>query len=612
MAQAVFQDRPYQTEAVNSIWNYFYNGNTGNPLVAMPTGTGKSVVIARFLQSIYNMFPNQRVMMLTHVQELIEQNYSKLLSLWPFAPAGIYSAGLKRKDTHCPIIMGGIASVVKQWALFGKIDLLLIDEAHLVSPKDDTMYQLLIKCLKSINPKLKVIGFTATPWRMGHGLLTDPHEGKKGQMVPSIFSDICFDITGMEAFNRLIAEGYLVPLVPKRTKLQLNTDGVGKRGGEFIEGELQAAVDRDEITEEALKEAIELAEGRKKWLIFAAGTQHSDNIAAMLNMMGIPAASLHSKSGDRDEILRQFASGEIRALVNNNILTTGFDDPEIDCIIVLRPTASAVLWVQMLGRGTRPFWFQKDLYDLNTIEGRLACIENSGKTDCLVLDYAGNTKNLGPVNDPVVPRRKGQKGGTAPVKCCEVCDTWNHASRRHCGGHPYPTVEGCGSEFKFLTKIQMQASADELIKGDLPVVEVFKVAHITYSKHEKEGKPLMMRATYFCSNYKSFSDTVCFEHKDYAARKAKQWWAARSPTPVPTTVEDALERVVGLPPVTHLRVWTNKKYPEIMAICTDGTAFGKEEPSAPPAVDVEKERTYGSEFGKEHSETYCLDDEIPF
>lgn len=599
-------DRDYQIEAVQSIWSYFMT-KAGNPIVVMPTGTGKSIVIARFIQSVFAQYPNQRIMLLTHVKELIQQNYEKLKMIWPFAPAGVYSAGLNSKDVNHPITFGGIASVAKRWAMFGHIDLVLIDECHLLSPNDETMYQSFIKNLTSINPMLKVIGFTATDWRLGHGKLTDPQikvdANGNETVIPSLFTDVCFDIAGVESFNRLIAEGYLLPLVPKRTQTVLKLDGVHMRGGEFIEKELQTAVDKMEITEAALREALEWGANRNKWLVFAAGTDHADNIGDMLNMLGVPTGVVHSKREGRDKTIADFKAGRLRAVVNNNVLTTGFDEPGIDMIVCLRPTASSLLWVQMLGRGTRPLFAPG--YDLNTIDGRLQAIQASSKHNCLVLDYAGNTKRLGPINDPVVPRRKGQGGGDAPVKCCEACNTWVHASLRFC-----TTVldDGtvCNHEFVFETKLKQGASTENLIKGDSPIVQVFKVDHISISRHTKLGAPPMLKVSYYCG-YKMFNEYVCVEHTNYAGKKARDWWRARSSEPLPPTTDQALELVGQLTPATHLRVWVNKTYPEILATCLDGTAFGTEEVSdswEPPRVllDLPKSRVHLSD----------MDDDIPF
>ena len=571
--------RSYQVESVDSIFGYF-EANAGNPVVAMPTGTGKSVSIALFMERVFRMFPNQKILCLTHVKELIQQNYEKLLTLWPGAPAGINSAAFERRDFHDRIVFAGIQSVAKYPHLFGHVDLIMIDEAHLVSDKDSTMYQQFIAQLKSRNPYLKVIGFTATPWRMGMGHIT---EG-------GLFTDVCFDITGVEAFNRLIAEGYLAPLIAKRTQTVLDVDGVHMRGGEFIAGELQAAVDKEEITRAALAEAFQMGQDRKKWLIFASGTHHSDSISQIMeHEYGIICPSVHSKTGGRDDALKALRKGEVRAVVNNNILTTGVDIPDIDFIVVLRPTGSAVLWVQMLGRGTRPF---------------------PGKPNCLVGDFAGNTKRLGPINDPVVPRKKGEKPGKAPVRECEQCTTYNHASAKVC--------INCGFVFPPpRSKLTTLASTDEVLKGDLPVTEVLKIDHITYSEHNKLGKPPSMKVGYHCG-LKYFAEYVCPQHEGYASRKARLWWRDRSDEAVPATTAEMLERASSLKTPTHLRVWINKKpHPEIMNHCYDGTAFGTQEvkdSDEGPTVETQAKPSSKmmDKLSKDAPPPHWEDDDIPF
>lgn len=605
-----FQDRPYQSEAVESLWQYFRTHPVGNPLIAMPTGTGKSVVIARFLQSVMMQFGNQRILVLTHVKELIQQNYEKLMTLWQFAPAGIYSAGLNQRNMSQPITFAGIASVARKWAAFGHVDLVLIDEAHLMSPNDQTMYRTFLAGLESINPRLRVIGLTATPWRMGHGHLIDPYEDAKGNLLPPLFTDVCFDITGLAPFNRLIHEGYLVPLVPKRPRLILETDGLHKRGGEFVEKEMQEKFDRDEITEAALREAMEYGADRKHWLVFASGTDHADHICDMLNILGIPAGCVHSKRAGRDQTIADFKAGKIRALVNNNVLTTGFDFPGIDFIIILRATGSVVLWVQILGRGIRPVYVGP--FDLNTMEGRWAAIEASGKLDCLVMDFARNSATLGPVNDPVIPKAKGKGGGEAPVKVCEVCETENHASVKYCGGQPFKTALGCGAEFLFQVKFAEVAATDELIKIDEPVVKVFKVDSITIDRHEKEGSPPMMKVSYYCG-YKSFSEFICIEHTNFAGRKARTWWKARTDVEMPATTAEAInmaDKVLAAP--THIRLHMNKKYPEILAFCYDGTAFGTSESDGtkPEIENREQLSQQRAEFARTAYDD--LDDDVPF
>jgi DNA repair protein RadD len=592
----MIQARDYQIEAVHSLPRYFQTRH-GNPLVCMPTGTGKSVVIAMFLQFVFQ-WAGQRVLIATHVKELIVQNHKKLLDVWPQAPAGIYSSGLKRKDKYMPITFVGIQSVAKRALEFGRVDLLIIDEAHLVSPTDDTNYRRFINELRKINPALKVIGLTATPWRLGYGSLVQED---------SIFTDICFDITNMAAFNRLIAEGYLCTLVPKRTSLELDIKGVGKQGGEYKSSDLQLAVDRADITRAALNEVMQCAQNRAHWLVFCAGVEHCVHTAEMLRAeFGIAAIAIHSKMGDveRDRAIEDWKAGKYTAAVNNNILTTGIDFPGIDLIVMLRPTASAVLWVQMLGRGTRPLY--ADGYDLSTIEGRLAAIAASPKQDCLVLDFARNTARLGPINDPLPPRKKGEGGGEAPVKECPNCYTYNHATARQCFK--------CGHEFTFQTKLKTTADTSELIKMDLPITEVVAVDQITYSKHQKAGKPPSMCVNYYCG-FKNFREFVPIE-APIARGLATRWWNTRARNfPMPATVDEAMRLVPNLPTATHLRIWINKHpYPEIVAHDFSGTAFGtlsKQEKQVEVRV-TESINPWAKKPKANTHEQFDLDDDIPF
>lgn len=543
--------RDYQEYAVDSIFRYF-EANSGNPVVGMPTGTGKSVVIAEFLSRVYKLYPNQRVIKLTHVKELIEQNYKKLLQLWGSAPAGIYSAGLKRKDLHHPIIFAGIASAINVVEAFGHVDLLLIDECHLVSPQQDTMYNAFIKQLKKVNPHLKVIGFTATHYRMKQGSLTE-----KG----GIFTDICVDMTGREEFNWFIDSGYLTMLVPRPTHTKLNTENVSIQGGEFNLKELQAELDVDATNMAAIEETIHYAGDRKKWLIFATGIDHAVHLTDALNHFGVEATCVHSKLNDveREARLNAHRRGDVQAIVNNGILTTGYDDPEIDLISAMRPTRSPGLWVQMLGRGTRPLY--ADGYNLETYEGRLAAISAGGKPNCLVLDFAGNTSSLGPINDPVVPKRRGKGGGPAPVKICEVCDTYCHAGVRVC--------PMCKFEFPINhTTIEGSASTTALIARSLdesPMIDDFPVDRVVYTKHIKADKPPSVKATYYCG-LRRFDKYLCPEHGGNPTWEFEKWWKQHclQNMPAPKSVFETLQLLNYLRQPRSVSVWHNKKRPEIM------------------------------------------------
>ncbi len=540
--------RDYQEFAVNSVYEYFEE-HDGNPLIVMPTGTGKSLVIAGLIQSIWMQYPGQKIIVATHVKELIEQNHRKMIEYWPTAPAGIFSAGLKRRDIK-PITFAGIASVADKAEDFGHTDLVIIDEAHLLSPKEGTRYQVFLNSLRRINPKLKVIGLTATHYRLGQGLLTE---------AGGLFTDTCVDMATREAFTWFIDEGYLSMLVPKRTSFELDVSQVRTQQGDYNQRDLQATVDKESITRAALYEAAQTGAERHHWLVFASGIEHAEHIADMLNKeMNISATFVHSKMDDktRDKNIKDFKLGKYRAMVNNGILTTGFDYPEIDMIVMLRPTKSTSLWVQMLGRGTRPVYFGD--FDLSTREGRIGAIGCGPKQDCLVLDFARNTPRLGPVNDPVLPRARGKsKGGEAPVKVCEVCGTYNHASVRFC--------VSCQSEFARSVQLTDQTSMEELVtRKETIIFQDFEVNHVTYANYETRAKQIpALKTQYFCG-MRMFTAYHCFQHMGLARKKAREWWRNRAGTAPPDTVDEAMLRLKELRAPKSVQVWIKKDHPEVM------------------------------------------------
>lgn len=554
----IIQDRYYQDGAVNAIFDYYASGNQGNPVIAMPTGTGKGVVIAKFIKKVMLMWPRQRFMISTHVKELIEQNYNKQLEIWPVAPAGVYSAGLDQKDYIQPIIFAGVQSAVNNIPAFGWRDLLVIDECHLVSDEQNSQYQTLIAGLKAINPHLRVIGLSATPWRTGKGKISDG----------PIFTDIIYDITSMDAFNRLIDEGYIVPLIPKRTGIEIDVSQCAIRAGDYAKDQLEKCSDKDEINYSAVQEIIGRGQERDSWLIFATSIKHAEHLRELFIAFGIDCeiVSAKTKSKERRQILNDFKSLKLKCVVNVGVLTVGFDHPRLDLIATLRPTASVVLWVQKLGRGTRPVY--SDGFDLDTVEGRLKAIEFGPKQNCLVLDFAGNTKRLGPINDPVLPKKRGEKkDGVAPIRICPQCDTYNHARALKC-------VE-CGFVFPLTSKITKNAGTEELIRKTAdPIIEDYRVERVVYALHQKNEKATpILKVTYFCEKFQLIPEYVCLEHLGIAGKKARDWWRTRMGSKeAPPTVAEALKYLSSLKVPRQIKVWTNKiapgakkAYPEIVA-----------------------------------------------
>jgi DNA repair protein RadD len=513
--------RPYQQAAITAIYGYFQT-HTGNPLVVIPTAGGKSLVMASFIEGVLKAWPDQRILIVTHVRELIAQNHAEMIGLWHYAPAGIYSAGLGKREAQARILFAGIQSIHRRAVEIGHTDLVLIDEAHLIPGKSSTMYRRFLDALKVINPALKVIGLTATPFRLDCGML---HEGQN-----ALFTDIAYEAPVRE----LIDAGYLSPLVSKQPATRLDVSKVGTRAGDFIARDLAAAVDQDAITRAAVTEIIAHGRDRKSWLAFCSGGEHARHVAEEFGRQGISCRTIFGDTpkDERDAILAAFKRGEIRALASMGVLTTGFNAPGVDLIALLRPTQSAGLYVQMVGRGTR-----------------LA----PGKENCLVLDFAGNVRRHGPI-DLVRPKPPGDGGGgEAPTKVCPDCDSVIALSATECPdcGHVFPARE---------VKIAPTAATLPVLS---PKQQWLSVTGVSYSRHEKAGGRPSLKVTYSCG-LATYSEWVCLEHQGYARQKAAEWWRKRAPgCPVPMSVAEALAQTSRLACPGDISVRPSGRYLEI-------------------------------------------------
>jgi DNA repair protein RadD len=222
-------------------------------------------------------------------------------------------------------------------------------------------------------------------------------------------------------------------------------------------------------------------------------------------------------------------------------------------ILMLRPTVSPGLHVQMLGRGGRALYAPG--FDLSTKEGRLHAIKASAKPNCLVLDFAGNVRRLGPINDPVAPKKKGKGQGEAPIKVCEACNSYCHASARSC---PY-----CGAAFQLKVRFKARAAEDAIIKrNEAPEIVDVPVDRVTYHIHSKVGKQDSLKASYHCG-LRIFHEWLCFEHAGYPKHQAHTWWHEHSSTKPPATVIEAMRRLTELRTPKTIKVWINKQYPEV-------------------------------------------------
>ena len=397
--------RDYQKKAVDEVFNYICN-NKGNPVVIAPTGSGKSILIAEIIRKSLKWWPGTRILMLTHQKELIEQDMDKLKKIAPELDMGIYSASLKSKDASHDVTFASIQSICKNKE--DKFNVVLVDECHLINNNESGNYRSYLGMLNC-----RVIGFTATPYRLGQGMIVGED---------TIFDHYIETISILEMQKK----GYLSRLSSKTTSITLDVAGVSKLNGEFKQGELDKKVntlDNNEAIVNELANYITM-QGVKHMIVFCTSVEHAYSIKSLMNQKEIPTVCVEGAmdKATREKAIEEFTSGKALCATNVNVLSIGFDYPDIDCVVMLRPTLSTALYVQQAGRGLR-----------------IA----PNKDRCLLLDFAGNVRRHGPIGMlSSIPKdkMKGEGTGIPPMKTCPECLELLLASTRVCPtcGHEFP------------------------------------------------------------------------------------------------------------------------------------------------------------------------------
>ena len=505
--------RWYQSEGNAAVWAYMA-AKSGNPVVVLPTGAGKSLLIALLIQQALEF--GGRVVVLAHRKELLQQNADEIRGLIPGVDVGIYSAGLKSREIHNAVVVAGIQSVFRKAEDLGRRHLVIVDEAHLISDLEESMYGQFLSAMKA-NEGLRIVGLTATPFRTGAGPICGPER---------IFQRVVFEAKTAQ----LIAEGFLCPITNKVADAEVNTDKVSLRGGEFVESEMQAAFDVDEKIVMACQEIIAKCHDRKSILIFASGVHHAEQIADFLNSEGEHASVVTGETLDieRSTILQRFKSQELRFLVNVDVLTTGFNAKCVDAIAILRATMSPGLFCQMVGRGLR--------------------LHNS-KKDCLVLDFGGNVGRFGPLDDENFGRSEGKgRDGVAAQngrgKKCPSCELDVNVNATVC--------PECNFLFPRNIEPKHDTTADESsqLTGAMPPEEwdVKDVIVKVHTKKDDEEAPQTVRVDYVVSKTGEagnlaqhvIPEWVCPGHTGFARSKFLAWWDARSICDPPDNAADAV------------------------------------------------------------------------
>jgi DNA repair protein RadD len=498
--------RPYQNDALTALEAHWHKGR-GAALIDMATATGKSLVIAEIIRRAIARDPSLRVLVAVHVRELVTQDVAALLTIWPDAPYGICSDGLDRRDHDQQIIFGTIQTLWRDVAELGRRDLLLVDEVQLVPRDGDGMYLTLIDYLRGLNPDLRMVGASATCFRLDSGYL-DRGEG-------ALFERTVYSYGIADGIH----DGWLARLSSKATSTKIDVTGVGRRGGEFILSELERAANIADLVEAAVAELVEQGKDRRSWLCFCCGVDHAYSVRDAVRRHGISCETVvaSTPSKERKAIFDAFRVGEIRCLTGVNAFSVGFNIPQVDLIALLRPTCSPGLLIQQVGRGTR---------------------KTGGKTDCRILDFAGNIRRHGPVDSIHVNGDTSVHPGNVLTKTCPKCREENlrAATACSCCGHIFVSEP---------RRPQHAARADAvpILSGETVWLPV---RHSEFRAHHKQGNsaaPPTLRVDHLCG-FTAYSEYVSCQSFNSGARYyAGQWWYAHGGNnPVPLRVTEALAR----------------------------------------------------------------------
>ena len=561
--------RPYQQEAVDAVYNFLREKDT-NPCVVIPTAGGKSLCLAQVAKDAVTKL-NGRVLILAHVKELVEQNAAKLRAICPELKVGVYSAGLDSRDTKESVVVAGIQSVYNKMDLFEPFDLIMVDEVHMVPPDGEGRYRTFLNAAKERNPHVRLIGWTATPFRTQGGLICKPE---------NLFNEICYEI----GVKDLIDKGYISKITSKSGRVKPDLSNLHIRAGEFVADEVEEAMGSDQVVRTACQEIVFRTQDRKTCLVFCTSVAHCKKVAKLISeYSGEECAIVTGDTPDfeRAETIARLRGEKIETdlfgscakplkyCCNVAVMTTGTDIPGIDTVALLRPTNSPGLLIQMIGRGFR-------------------LSPQTGKTECLVLDYGKNIERFGPI-DMIDIREPKKATEDAPlVKECPKCQTLVRL--------PVMLCPECGFEFPRKEKEQREhedrASNCGVISGEVTVDE-YEVKHMDFCVWEKRGAPpdapKTVRVTYYVDMINSFSEWLCPEHHGYARSKFDKWWCehAHPDCGRPTSAADVCEHFFAgmVRPVRKITVrhTAGQRYPEIVGY--ELGEFGEEGESSPFVAD---------------------------
>jgi len=478
-----------------------------NPAIVLPTGAGKSLVMALLIHQWLQACPHFRVMVLAHRKELVEQNALELEGIDATLSVGVFAASLKRRETLKPVTFASIDSVAKRAEDFPPQDVLLIDESHRIPVRGEGKYRKFIADMLARNPNMRIVGLTATAYRMGTGAICHRDH---------ILNHVCYEAN----VGDLIRDGYLSNIrTVEGEHSALDLAGVKKTAGEFNLKDLATRVDKADVVAQAVKDMVQKVRNdkRKSTIVFCIDIEHCDHVAQELRRYGIQAGIVTGKTAnvERERLVEDFKAGRIQYLLSVNVFFEGFNAKRTDCVAMLRPTQSKGLWVQAIGRGLRL---------------------HEDKQDCLVLDYGDNIMRHGPIDL--------DDSGDIKLATCGNCENVFSRAVKKC--------PSCGTEIPPVQREMFAAEAEREKKMHeakahagmlLNKPRWMDVSAVTLRLHRKAGKADSVRVELHCG-LTLVKHWLTLDHDGYGAVQARKWLTDRG-LPVYDSVADMLERCDG-------------------------------------------------------------------
>jgi DNA repair protein RadD len=578
--------REYQKEAIRATYEYWRSGKGISPVIDAAPAAGKSLIMAKITKDLCSLNKCLTILMLCHVKELVLQNSNELKEFYPECDIGIYSAGLGKRDTKNQVIFAGIQSYYDKKEHHKHFDLILIDECEQAATSDKkARYSTLISSLKNINPKLRILGLTGTPYRSsGYIYENNP-----------IFDGLAYTI----GYKELLELGYVLPVISKSGVKNIDLKNVSIKSGEYAIGELAEAATNPELIKSVVSEVIQYGHNRKSWLVFATSIDHAESLKVEFVENGIDANVVSGKTPTsiRDNYIESFKNLGFRCLINVGVLVAGFNSPKIDLLAIARSTLSTRIFVQMVGRLYRLYnpldklienhldekkkilftcrsHEDADKVNIQLIAKGISHITASISTDTtgyydfeynvepnmengLLLDFGSNVQTHGMIDDiePII------SGGNKTIKDklriieespkikeCDECKMIVKFESMVCD---------CGYKFPIRALTHSKHSYD--FENEC---ERYTVINVIYSRHKKPDKPDSLKVNYLCHGNKQFSEWLCIEHGGMAGSMAKGILKVIGSKSL--TVDDFLSDFESYKKPYKISVSTDKQYPKIL------------------------------------------------